>query len=213
MKYDELYYRNKILEFHTVDENKLKYNLNKWVEKIHPTIFIANNEQKAWTEDMLGCHTEKMPTKAISGYRQVGDYYMYLPEFNKYVGICGERKSVDDIYSTLLTGLKRFNREITRFQEDNRFESFIIFAECTQEEFINYRPVFKGKFFNKQAAYLKTSNVHHNESNKRGVMNSLMARGVAIHFAGNREKAAKDFIDICKKWIKYNYREILEIFP
>lgn len=211
MKYNEEYYKNKILEFHEVDEKKVSYNLKKWVEKLDITIHVAGNEQRSWSEKMLGYDTIKMPTKAESGFRQVGDYHMYLNDYDKFVGICAERKSVDDIYSTLLTGLKRFNREITRFHEDTRFDSFIIFAECTQEEFISYRPVFRGNRFNKQAAYMKTSNVHHNESNKRGTMNSLMARGVAINFAGNREKAAGDFIDMCKKWCKYNYQEILEI--
>lgn len=213
MKYNLEYYTKKVLEFHDEDEKKLKYNLNKWSDKVDTIVYIPGNEQKPWTDSMLGCRTEKMPTKAKSGYLQVGDYHMYLPEFDKYVGICAERKSVDDIYSTLLTGLKRFNREITRFQEDDRFESFIIFAECTQEEFINHRPVFKGKWFNKQAAHMKASSVHHNESNKRGVMNALLARGVAINFAGNRKKAAEDFVDVCRKWIKYNYQEILEISP
>ena len=211
MKYNEEYYKNKILELYGVDDKKTLYNAKKWIEKLNMIVYIPGNEQQPWTEDMLGHTVAKMPTKAQCGRSQVGDYQMYLPDYDKYVGILGERKSVSDAYQTFLTGLDRFHREIDRFEIDERFDTFVVIIEGTREEYMQHQPPFRGKKFNKKIWMKQAKGAQHNKANKRGVMNSLMARGVVIHFAGDREQAAKDFVDICKKWLRYNYTNILKI--
>jgi hypothetical protein len=211
MKYNEDYYRNKVIECHSTESGKLGYNLSKWVDKICINVHVAANEQKAWTFDMLGYPTVKMPTKAMSGYLQTGDYHIYLPDYDIYGGICGERKSIPDAYSTFLTGTDRFNREITRFQEDVRFEQFIIFVEGSQEEYLVYQPAFRGKQYNKQVWAQQAAGTQHKAAHKRGTLNGFHARGAHVVFSGSRERAAADFIDISKKWIKYNYIKILDL--
>lgn len=206
VKYDLQYYEDRLR-----NGNNSSHMLKQWIDRLILKVYIPKNEQRPWTQDMLGYPIEDMPTKACCGRFQCGDYQMYLPDYNKYIGILGERKSIPDAYQTFLTGLDRFHREIDRYEIDDRFNTFLVVVEGTREEFMSYQPSFKGRKFNKEIWAKQSKGVQYNEANKRGVMNSLMARSVVIHFAGNREKAAKDFIDICKKWIKYHYIDILKI--
>jgi len=206
MKYDEAYYEEKLR-----CDNVTPHHLKKWVDKLDLLVHVAGNEQKAWSEKMLGHPTMKMPTKAESGYRQVGDYHVYIPKYNTFAGICGERKSVADAYSTFLTGVDRFNREITRFHEDDRFDQFLIMVEGTQEEYLAYQPVFKGSNYNKKVWAKQRTGAQYKAAHKRGTMNGFHARGAHVVFSGNRAQAALDFIDISKKWCKYNYEMILKI--
>jgi hypothetical protein len=96
-----------------------------------------------------------MQLKSESKHQQVGDYVFKIK--NTWCRIVFERKSVQDLYSTLFMtsagGEKnrdRLKREIQRFYDDERFNnskklrreqctgSFIVICEGTYQEYLNY---------------------------------------------------------------------------
>src|SRR5574343_175120 len=74
----------------------LKRRVQKWAERCHHVIYVANNEQKPWkteefhwVEEGEFLETQPMPIKRkvkINGKEvpQVGDYVCYMPEYNVY---------------------------------------------------------------------------------------------------------------------------------
>lgn len=203
-RYDLQYYEGKLRE-----GKDTKNNLDKWVARINGLIYVANNEGKPWTSEMLGYPTAPMETKGQTGYDQVGDYHFYLPDYQAFCGVCCERKSIPDLEATLSTGRTRFSKEIVRFHHDDRFERFIVIIEGTEEDYLCHQPEFVGGRFNKRAAAMNRKCVHTKAAAKHGALMALMADGAVPHFAGSRAQAPKDFIQICKIWIRHNHKIIL----
>ena len=206
MRYDLQYYESKLR-----DGNVTPNNLRKWVDKLDIIIHVAKNEGRPWTEDMLGYPTMDMPLKKDTGYNQTGDYHMYINTYDKYVGIIGERKSISDMFGTTTTGRDRFIREIERYKIDPRFSVFVVFVEGSRDEYMRFRPVFKGKRFDRKAAAVAHKGVPHMVDAKHGGILALFADGVAVSFAETRADAAKDFIHTCQIWCRHNYMDILDI--
>jgi hypothetical protein len=191
---------------------KLEYRLNKWYSFLPITLHVANNEQTPWTSDELGIQTEPMPLKEATGLQQVGDYHAVVD--GQYVPLCIERKGCTvrngrvvgcDLYSTLMNSdsRERFYREIDRFQQDPRFGQFLVIAECSFEQFLQFTPLFTGKKRNK-------FHLGAHVASRRGAINSLFAkRGVPVFFAGSRAEATKCLPGLIKQAVLGNFERWL----
>ena len=123
-------------------QDQLSRQLTAWVGKLNITIQLANNEKLPWLSEELGLPCIPMSLKKDSMDGQVGDYVVYLDDYDRFCGLVVERKTLEDIYGTLMNREQRsrFYREIQRYEQDDRFNQFHLIAECTYEEFLNYVP-------------------------------------------------------------------------
>jgi len=134
-----------IPDYHPSFEKKQKQlsrQLTAWAAKLNITVQVANNEKLPWGADEIGYPCISMLLKKDSQSRQTGDYVAYLDDYDQFGGLVVERKTLDDIYGTLMNRDRRdrLYREIARADEDTRFNRFHLIAECTYEEFLNYVP-------------------------------------------------------------------------
>lgn len=122
--------------------DQLSRQLSAWAGKLSITIQVAHNEKLPYKSSELGGSYIPMSLKKDSMVRQVGDYVAYLDDYDMYAGICIERKTLEDLYGTLMNREQRSRlyREIARAESDPRFNRFILLAECTYEEFLQYVP-------------------------------------------------------------------------
>jgi len=127
-------------------KDKLRYNRDKWAERKDKIVYVANNEGLPNSEKELGCKTEPMkPYHAKKWpYKQAGDYQAYVEGVGWYY-VCRERKTLEDLYGTLMDRdhWKNLCEEFERFKEDPRFKTWGIFRfdlECTEKEFYKYLP-------------------------------------------------------------------------
>ena len=122
-----------------------------------------------------------------------------------------------DLYGSLYgkTELKngsiRYNRdrlheEIDRFKEDDRFKDghFWLIAECTEADFLQYKPVFNGSKRNKGFG----ANV---DSRRESIWSLAVRMGAPIHWAGTRHAAIKDFNSIIRQGLIRHYAYLLEL--
>jgi hypothetical protein len=120
-----------------------------------------------------------------------------------------------DLYGSLYgkTELKngsiRYNRdrlheEIYRFKEDDRFKDgqFWLIAECTEADFLQYKPVFNGSKRNKGFG----ANV---VSRRESIWSLAVHMGSPIHWAGTRHAAIKDFNSIIRQGLIRHYAYLL----
>jgi len=93
---------------------------------------------------------EQLPLwkKGIIKKLDVGDYSIEGHEDK----IAIERKSPGDLYGTLLSGHKRFKKELARAESYNYFA---IVIECSYSSFLNKE--FEGSFYCKKPSYILTS--------------------------------------------------------
>lgn len=100
----------------------------------------------------------------------------------------------------------RLHEEIDRFKEDERFKGgqFWLIAECTEADFLKYKPVFNGKLRNKGYG----ANV---ESRRASIWSLAVHMGSPIHWAGTRVAAIKDFNDIIRQGLIQHYAKLLEL--
>ncbi|MGP8322455.1 MAG: ERCC4 domain-containing protein [Methanosarcinaceae archaeon] len=136
---------HKLPDFHPeYDKTKarLSRQLTAWVNLLNISIQVASNEQLPYSSAELGLPCSQMQTKKESSSNQVGDYIAYLEDYNQFAGIVIERKTLNDFYSSLMHSdhRARLMREIGRYKTDDRFNRFILIAECTYEEFLGYVP-------------------------------------------------------------------------
>lgn len=137
--------------------------------------------------------------------RKVNGDYVYGP------GKGGPHDIYGSLYgkSELKNGTIRHNRdrlhdEIDRFQNDDRFKNgrFWLIAECTEAEFLAYKPVFNGNKRNKGYG----ANV---ESRRASIWSLAVHMGSPIHWAGTRQAAIKDVKDIIRQGLIRYYAELL----
>ncbi|MCK5225106.1 MAG: hypothetical protein KAQ89_00155 [Planctomycetes bacterium] len=123
-------------------EDKLSRQLTAWSKKLNITIQVAKNEKTPWLASELGYNIIPMSLKKDCMVRQTGDYVAYLDDYDMFCGLCVERKTLEDIYGTLMNREQRSRlyREIVRYEADPRFNRFHLIAECTYEEFLEYVP-------------------------------------------------------------------------
>ena len=123
-------------------EDKLSRQLTAWSKKLNITVQVASNEQTPYLTDELGYACIPMSLKKDSMMRQTGDYVAYLDDYDTFCGLCIERKTLQDLYGTLMNREQRSRlyREIARYEADHRFNRFHLIAECAYEEFLEYVP-------------------------------------------------------------------------
>lgn len=189
----------------TKTEGKLKRRLSKWVDNLEIIIFVASNEQKPWKDVELGYPTKPMPTKAMIGRDQVGDYQCYIDRGGRmqdnFASFVVDRKECSDFYSTLFSkgqsgkNRDRFYRELDRFERDPRFDEFYVFVECDFITWLNYVP--PGNSGNLMVPQ------------KLASVASLEARGAHVVWNGNRKIACRMYRELCRQWCLKNYRKII----
>ena len=189
-----------------------------WVKKLDFNVRVAQNEQQPWTDEELGLVTIPMEKKAASGYNQTGDYIFEILNDDQSIttgGLCVERKGATrengrmvgcDLYSSFAKkdNRRRFEAEFKRYQNDPRFNLFVLIAECSYGEYLSFKPAFNGKNYNK-------TNFGMNVAARRATIAKLIAMGIDVHFAGNRQAAVELYSDLVRQWCRTNYERILNI--
>lgn len=193
---------------------KIDYRVKKWMTLIDIRIEIANNEQRPWDAEMLGYPTAPMRTKKNTDYNQVGDYIgvVNMPDGPKYIGVVVERKSVEDLYGTLINedNRARFHREIDRFKDDERFNQMIVMVEGSLSEFLLYQPSFSGNDFDYTRRFdTKRNNVINDK--KLTVLADLFIMGVPVMFADNSTLASQMCGRLFRESIKKGYWKLLNL--
>jgi len=186
----------------TPAKKKLEDRLNKWYEQLDITVFVANNEQLPYTSKELGFRTKPMLSKAQTGCSQVGDYNFHIDNIggkflDGFGGLVVERKTCADFYGTMFGARDRFYREVQRFHDDSRFDTFYIFVESDLITWLNYRP--------------PNSPIDPMINQKMAVLGSLEARGAHVVWCGNRAIATRLYSDYVKQYCIKNYARILRL--
>lgn len=199
-------------------QKKIAYRVKKWMSFLDVRVYVASNEQRAWTAEMIGFPTEPMPTKKDSGYDQVGDYVGVIKSpggvgkygGGKYISILIERKSIDDLYNTLVTegDRQRFYREIDRFYADERFDKMLIMVEGAISDFLLYQPEFNGAEFDYKRRFDTKKNDIINDK-KMTVLADMAVAGVPVIFCDNATIAATLYGRMIREYIRKNYARII----
>lgn len=188
-------------------QSKLKYRLGKWADLLVITVFAASNEQNGWVADELGLTVKPMYTKDISTHDQVGDYQFFIGHhYNQWGGLLIERKTIEDLYGTMMNrdSRNRFYREISRYEQDERFTQLIIMVEGSMQDFLTYSPKFNGKTYNK-------NHVGASVASKRGTVAALYAKGVPVLWCGSRNEAVRLYPQLIRHWCIKNYMQLLNL--
>lgn len=190
-------------------QSKLKYRLGKWADLLEITVFAASNEQQGYSSVELGLPVKPMYTKDITGKQQVADYQAFIGgAVDQWCGLLVERKGgkagVDDFYGTLMNrdSRERFNREILRYERDERFNQMLILVEGSFQDFLTYSPKFNGKTYNK-------NHIGASVESKRGTVAALYAKGVPVLWCGSRSEAVRLYPQLIRHWCIKNYMELL----
>lgn len=124
-------------------KSTLREYRNRWAERVPAIAYVDGREQLPNSSEESGYHTERTPQYDAKNwpYYSVGDYITYVPGVGWYP-VCRERKSLNDLYGTLMDEDHRKNLydEFFRFLIDKRFTIFRFDLECTEDEFFEYLP-------------------------------------------------------------------------
>ena len=195
-------------------KRKLVYRVGKWGSLVDIHIEIAGNEQRPWASDMIGYPTVSMQTKKITGQEQVGDYIGVINIFGdyKYIDLIIERKSIEDLYNTLIIeeNRNRFYREIDRFRADDRFNSMIVIVEGSATDFLGYQPEFKGEMYDYSRRFDTKKNGIINDK-KLTVIADLFVMGIPVVFCENPALSAQLCGRLFRESVRKNYAKILEL--
>ena len=198
-------------------KSKLNYRLGKWVDFLNIVIYRAENEQTGYTDKELGYKVKPMPLKSESSFNQVGDYHIYISDYDVLSGLVIERKGVSrkknigmvscDLYNTLFhkENRIRFKKEFARFQADLRLDTFKVIVECSYGEYLSFSPKFSGN---------KLSPIDHNGASRQsriGTISSLELDGCHVIFAGTREMAIEMYRSMIRQWVIKHYQFILRL--
>jgi len=162
-------------------------------------VYVASNEQLPWTSEEIGMETLPMPTKAESGYHQVGDYHAEID--GEIIPICFERKSLQDFYGSTIPEKNRLRlyKEIMRFDDDPRFDEFVIIVEATEKMYMQYFPWAVLQWHNNRGDAQRFCGMIMKK--KATVLSHLRDRGGHIFFAGDRAGAASVISTTIAGWI------------
>ncbi len=124
-------------------KDTLRWYRDSWAKRIPVTVYVDGREQIPNTQEELRYPTERTPQydKDDWPWYSVGDYIAYVQGIGWYP-VCRERKSLNDLYGTLIDEDHRGNLydEFVRFLTDKRFTIFRFDLECTEQEFFEYLP-------------------------------------------------------------------------
>ena len=196
-------------------QDQLSRQLTAWSGKLSITIHAASNEQQPWLSSELGYPVIPMALKKDSGHPQTGDYIFYLDDYDRFGGLCVERKGVTrkngrmtgcDLYSSFAKkdNRRRFYAEVERYHRDPRFDMMELIAECSNGEYLSFKPAFNGGQYNK-------CNYGMSVAARRATMAKLGAMGCSVFFAGTRYEAIEHYKDLITQWCRVHYKDILNI--
>jgi len=192
-------------------QKKIDYRVKKWMLLVGIRIEVASNERTAWTAEMLGYPTVPMQTKHDTGYNQTADYVGVVDTLYGawYVPTIVERKSIEDLYGTLINeeNRARFYREIDRFKADDRFTSLVVIVEGTLVDFIMYQPDFNDGKFDYARRFDTKKNTSVNEK-KLTVLADLFVMGIQVVFCDNPTIAAQFCGRLFRESVRKNYYKI-----
>ena len=193
---------------------KVHRQVGKWADMLDVIVYVASNEKLPWTTEELGIPVLPMPTKLRTGISQVGDYitcvttkkdggtHFWLPLVVERKG--GKRMkggNPEDLYGTLMSTENRatFMRELDRFEQDPRFNcgKFIIIAECSYQDFIEYKPLFNGK--KRNVGFGASVN------SREATIAKLDELGYQVVFAGSRTRGIRYYKTRIRQSIIMNY--------
>jgi len=203
-------------DFHPDHEKKQEQQsrqLTAWSKKLNIVVQVANNEQQPWDSEEIGYPCIPMATKKDSQHRQVGDYIAYLDDYDMFAGVLVERKGTTrkngrmtgcDLYQTFSNkdNRARFYREVERFKADPRFDMMVLIAECSNGEYLSFKPAFNGKNYNR-------TNFGMNVAARRATIAKLDVVGCSVKFMGTRHHAVEYYHDIVLQWCRLNYERII----
>lgn len=163
-----------------------------------------SDDYKTLVATCIGYDIKKYTARKVKGNRNIYKT-VYSP------GKGGPHDLYGSLYgsTTLKDGTVRSNRdrlhdEIKRFKDDNRFNKLWLFAECSRSDFMNYRPIFKGKARNKGFG----ANV---ESRKASILSIGYEIGSPINWCGSRIGAIDDFKNMVTQTIMHDYVRLLDL--
>ena len=203
-------YANEITHLHGItDKNETQQKrlhdcIKEWSSRVRLEFLCPGNEQNPYTSVELGYPVVPMQLKADSGVKMVGDYICSLPDYDCDTGVLWERKgrSYDndgvcigcDMYGTMITGRDRFIRECREAIHKQDYDILIIGAECTHQEFLQYRPGGASP----KSRYAKWKHLE-----------ARFGYRVRVDWLGSREWACSSLVYENRMWIQYNYVEVL----
>lgn len=156
-----------------------------------------------------------MVTKQVSNIPQTGDYHAYINDYKTFTGLCVERKGVKrkngrmiscDLYGSFAKkdNRQRFYAELKRYEDDPRFNRFVLISECSYLEYLSFKPAFNGKSWNK-------TNFGMSVAARRATIAKLIDMGVIVHFAGTRQASVEIYHDLVLQWCRVNYDKVLNL--
>ena len=200
---------------------RLRENKESWYEHdVQVIVQVANNEQLPWTVAEIGLMLEPMKQKKHTGSAQVGDYNFTVIYKDRATtgGIVGERKSFSDLLGTLSDHEHYINlmQEVERFNVDDRFSIFKIYAECSKHDFMNWKPsnvVHNVKRLQNEDYVIKDpeKRLKDWQAVMRGKLAVLQARGASVSWEGSRKEAALQFNNDVRHWCLKNYELIVGV--
>lgn len=197
----------------------LRIRKDAWYKKLDIVIWVANNEQKGWTEEELGFPTAPMPLlselkkidKSFTG--QTGDYVCIVEGQMMRFGI--ERKAKEDFYSSLMGRNEDKTRKVDRlYREFERakqvFDCFYMLVECTEDEYLAYKPMrhkMKGESWNE----FGERNEHPGASveSRKSLVKSIQTKNVHVIFHADRLTAASTVGELLRQWVLAKYLSII----
>ena len=193
-------------------QKKLARRINRWMELIEIRVQVAQQEKHEWTSKMIGYPTERMSLKKETGLDQIGDYHgiVKTDDGDRYIDIVIERKSIEDLYGTLIPedNRARFYREIDRYKADFRFNSMEVLVEGSMTDFLLFQPEFVGGEFDYKRRFDTKKNTTINEK-KMTVLADLLVAGVNVVFCDNPTLAAQLCGRVFRESVKKEYYKIL----
>ena len=129
---------------------------------------------------------------------------------DKYIDTIVERKSLADLYSTLIidNNRERLYREIDRFNADERFDKMVIIVEGSYTDFMLYVPEFTAGKFDYKKRFNSKKNDSINEK-KLTVLADLFVKGVPVMFCDTPTMAAQFCGRLFKESVRKNYAKII----
>lgn len=197
----------------------LRIRKDAWYKKLDIVIWVANNEQKGWTDEELGFPTAPMPLlpelkkidESFTG--QTGDYVCVVEGRMMRFGI--ERKAKEDFYSSLMGRNEDKSRKVDRlYREFERakqvFDCFYMLVECTEDEYLAYKPSrhkMEGETWNE----FGERNEHPGASieSRKSLVKSIQCKNVHVIYHTNRLAAASSVGELLRQWVLNHYMVII----
>ena len=197
----------------------LRIRKDVWYKKLDIVIWVANNEQKGWTEEELGFPTVPMPLlpelkkidESFTG--QTGDYVCIVEGQMMRFGI--ERKAMEDFYSSLMGRNEDKSRKVDRlYREFERakqvFDCFYMLVECTEDEYLAYKPMrHKAKTETRDEFDKRNEHPGASIESRKSLVKSIQTKNVHVIFHADRRTAASSVGELLRQFVLAKYLSII----